>query len=1055
MKQPKNILSQFDFENHTISLDDDNLSKPQYDFIRNEVKEKININSIYFSGDYASVYFKTISSFSPENLKEICLLHKSIWNQRKVPLLFVSTPTEVRIYNCFEEPINPEEEIEKLNNLEIEKYSEKDTQEHLNKLVPIFGRVAIDSGKFWKEQKIAEKFNPKKRVDTVLINNLKATKEKIRKRKIDDYIIHDILIRSLFILYLEDIGASDANLYDKFKVGAKSYFDLLTEKSAAYDFFEFLNEKFNGNLFPVTEIEKKKITGKELHLISACYWGEDVNRDQLTFWKKFDFSIIPIELISEIYEIFLNKTDKQKSKSGEYYTPHSLVDFILNEKLPWADEENKNYDLKILDIACGSGIFLVESYRRLVDRWRFSNQRKPGIDNLRKILLNSIYGFEINPEAIKVASFSLYLALISYLEPKTIWRRKDVKFPYIIFDPQNGNKNQQGYNLYLQSSLSNTIEKQPKFDLVIGNPPFKSAKTGSIEPEARQYCKERGFAQEMVLPFLDRASYFCNDDGKAAIISTSKILFNKSGGYKKFRQFLLQKNYVEAVFNFSALRKARKGQGKSIFAHAVGPACVLFYRKNEPKQKRKTVTYVCPKPTVRDQFSDDLILDSLDFYYLPRYECEKPDSVIWKTAMWGTENDFQLIQTLSNMKPLNHYLTEKNGWYKGEGFQFLYKKEKKHWSDNELSEMKVLEAKNVQRYFTPKNLVDINNSLSKKNIPFYLKLFDNNDLTKLPRINIFRMIGKKETYFAPHLLLKRGQSQKQLCASFLEYDCSFKHAIYGLSFKKKGLSAKEKQTKNNLLKSMTAYFNSKFTSYYLFLSAISWGVEREEVNPNEMLSLPALPFEISYKQINELAEKVNEISAELKKDIFRNDEKISKIENEIDEIIYKVLNLTKREQYLIEDIFNYGIDLFQEGANSAAYSPLSRNHKELKAYLRILCEDINEHFSISDTTVWASIPEMPSNIPMQLAAIHFTNEHKAGHIHTFSNSDEVNKIIHVIDKDSYRKHSASVYFRKVYRFYERDVLYIIKPNEKRFWSRSRAMQDSNSILLEIANIEKE
>lgn len=1053
MKKQSEILSYFDFDKYSVDINDKYISKSKYHFIRKEIKGKINIDSVYFSGEIPSVYFKTITSFNGDTLKKICLLHKTVWNQRKVPLLFVSTPTELRIYNCFEEPIDPDQNLEKISQLELEKYSVEDTQEHLEYLVSILGRVAIDSTEFWKDNLISQKLRPQKRVDAVLIKNLKETKNKLRKHEIPTNVIHDILIRSLFVFYLEDIGASDDKFYDQFKKGAKSYFDLLTDRKATYAFYKFLEKKFNGNLFPVKAIEKEKITNTELSLISACFRGDDISSGQLTFWKKFDFSVIPIELISEIYEIFLNKTDEEKSKQGEYYTPHSLVDFILNERLPWADSENKNYTLKILDIACGSGIFLVESYRRLVDRWHFANKRKPRLKDLRKILLDSIYGFEINPESIKVASFSLYLALVSYLNPKTIWRQKNIGFPFLIFEPENSNKKKQGYNLYRQSSLSNVIDKQPKFDLIVGNPPFKSAKTGSIEIEASEYCKGKGYAQEMVLPFLDRANYFCNEKGQVAILSTSKILFNKSGGYQKFRHFLFNENYVEAVFNFSALRRARKGQGKSIFADAVGPACVLFYMKNPPEKQKQKITYVCPKPTIRDQYSDELILDALDFYYLPRRECKKSDTIIWKTAMWGTENDFELIQTLSEKKKLSDYLTEKNGWYKGEGFQFLSKKERKHWLDDELSKMKVIEAKKVRRYFTPNVLININESLSKNNIPFYLSLLGLKDFRQLPPINIFRMIGKKETYYAPHLLIKRGQTEKQFCASFLDYDCCFKHSVYGVTFEEQRLSTNEKQFKVNILKVLTGYLNSKFASYYLFLSTISWGIEREEVSPNEMLYLPALPCELTNDQITELAEKVDEITEELKKDIFPDERKISSLEIEIDKIIYKALNLSQREQYLIEDVFNYSIDLFQEGENSKALLPVKHNGNELKAYLKIICEDINEHYEFSDTRVWASIWEMPSTVPMQLVGIHFTNDHKAGHIHTFQNSKELDNLIKIIDKYSYEKFSASVYFRKVVKYYKGDIIYIIKPNQKRFWSQSQAIQDSSTILVEIVNSE--
>jgi methylase of polypeptide subunit release factors len=1057
MKKQENILALFDFEEFKINLDDKNISKSKYHFLKNEIKGKINIDSIYFSGNYASVYFKTISSFSNENLKEVCRLHKSIWNQRKVPLLYISTPTELRIYNCFEEPIDPDKELNKINQIELEKYSTNDTKEHLNRLVSLLGRAAIDSVEFWKAKKIIQKFSPKKRVDNVLINNLKATKEELRKRKIDPNVIHDILTRSLFVLYLEDIGATNAEYYNQFKKGSKSYFHLLADLEATYKFFKHLDNKFNGNLFPVTDDEKKKINGAELQLIASCFWGNEVSSGQQTLWKKFDFSVIPIELLSEIYEIFLNNTDEEKSNTGEYYTPHSLVDLILNESLPWADKNNKRYDLKILDIACGSGIFLVESYRRLVDRWKYVHKIKPEFEDLIKILLNSIYGFEINPEAIKVASFSLYLTVISYLNPKTIWQKDEIKFPYLICEHDILNENMQGENLFRKSSLSNIIKHQPTFDLVLGNPPFKSAKTGSIEPEASEYCVQHGFAQEMVLPFLHRASQFCNETGKIAIISTSKILFNKSGGYKNFRQFLFNENYVEMVFNFSALRKPKKGQGKNIFAHAVGPACVLFYYKNKPQQQKPSITYVCPKPTERDMFSDDLVLDVLDFYYLPRQECQKPNTVIWKTAMWGTEKDFQLIQSLSEKKPLNQYLTEKNGWYKGVGLQFLTNNNVEPKSDSEIPKFNFVEAESIQKYYTTpgKSIIKtINEILTKKAEQFYCKYFSVSTIEELPKINIFRRLGTKEVNYAPHLLIKTGQSDKEFCASYIDYDCYFKHAIYGLSFKKDKIRKQEYQFKTDILKALSAIFNSKFASYYLFLSSISWGVEREQVQPNEMLSLPALPFEMPEKKVTELAQKVDEISAELA-NLFKDESKISAIENEIDEIIFKALNLTKREQYLIEDVLNYSLDLFQEGENSPAYFPVKQNNYELNAYLKILCEDINEHFKFSDTTVWASIWDMPATIPMRLVAIHSTNEHNAGHIHKLSNSVEINELIRTIDKYSYKEHSASVYFRKVVRYYKGDIIYIIKPNQKRFWSRSQAMQDSHSILLEIANLEYE
>ena len=1046
------ILNLFGFEGFIKKNDDENLSEEQSYYLKNEVLEKNHIDGTYFSGNYPSVYFKNITGFNRDSLNEICKIHKSIWNQRNVPFLYISSPTELRIYNCFEEPINPESEPNNLNSIEIARYSVNDTKKKLNKLIVILGKAAIDSGQVWKDEELIKNFNVSNRVDKKLLNNLRETKNKLQKRGVKADTIHNILMRSLFVLYLEDIKATDKKYYQQFKENAHSYFDILKDEKATYKLFLALEEKFNGDLFAITQSEINEVNREHLSIVSSCFWGNEVKTGQQTLWKIFDFSVIPIELLSEIYEIFLNKTDEEKSKKGEYYTPHSLVGIILNERLPWANEVNKEYDLKILDIACGSGIFLVESYRRLVDRWMYVNKKQPGFKDLENILVHSIFGFEVNPSSIKVASFSLYLALISHLDPKTIWQLKTTKFPNLIYDPKRKNTTRQGKNLFLQSSLSNIIKHQEKFDLIIGNPPFKSAKTGRIEFEASEYCKKHGFAQEMVLPFLHRASEFCNENGKVAIVSTSKILFNKSGGYKKFRQFLFQDNYVEAVFNFSALRKTRKGQGKNIFSDAIGPACVLFYKKETPEQIQHTITYVCPKPTERDRFSDRLVLDELDFFYLPRHECEKPNTTIWKIGMWGTENDFYLINKFIKGKSLTDYLTEKDGWYKGGGLKFLTPTKDRQYQNKDIHTIPIVEAKYITRYYTNKaNMKSLNQTLTEKNLLFYLNFYNVSTPKELPNIALFRHQGLIQSYYSPHILIKEGLSKKRFCASFLNYDCCFKHTITGISFKKENLTYEELQDKTKKLKALTAFLNSKFASYFLFLTSISWGIERERVTTKDLLELPGLPFEIPAEKINELAQKVDEISEELAKD-FPNKAITQKIENEIDTIIYQTLKLTERERYLIEDVLNYNLDLFLEGKNSPAYYPVNKNNDELKTYLKILCADINEHFELSGTTVWASIQKMPATNPMRLIAIHFTNEHKAGYIKALRNNSDVNDLIRKIDEYSYEKHSASVYFRKVVKYYDGDIIYITKPNQKRFWSRSLAMQDAKNIIIDILNM---
>src|SRR5689334_9406559 len=64
--------------------------------------EILDVDEIYFTGEYPLIYFKTLSDLNPQKIK---LLQKNIWNQSRIPLMFVITPTEIGIYDCYKEPL--------------------------------------------------------------------------------------------------------------------------------------------------------------------------------------------------------------------------------------------------------------------------------------------------------------------------------------------------------------------------------------------------------------------------------------------------------------------------------------------------------------------------------------------------------------------------------------------------------------------------------------------------------------------------------------------------------------------------------------------------------------------------------------------------------------------------------------------------------------------------------------------------------------------------------------------------------------------------------------
>ncbi|TRX59217.1 N-6 DNA methylase [Fulvivirga sp. M361] len=1014
-----NSITDFlDFNHGVVNINDthDNLS-PYSQHLVKEIREKdFGIDLVYFSGEFPSIYFKEVQSFQEPILVEIRETHRKIWNQGKVPFLYVNSPNEIRIYNCYYEPINPNN-----NNAHIDDAllfnATKSNLKDLEELRNVFGKVSIETGQFWKKNKYAKKLTNQSRINQVLIENLKHTRKVLHKEYGIDYsIIHDLLLRSLFLLYLEDRGATNDEFYQNILPESIGYYDILEKDiSATYRLFAVLESSFNGNLCPVTQDELDLINLAHLQTIRECFWDKiELHGQQKLFdWKTFDFKYIPIELISEIYEDFLLKEEgeDQKAKDGAYYTPHTLVDFILNKVLPWGSTNKKanNYNIKVLDPTCGSGIFLVEAFKRLVDRWKQNNpSEKISFEILIELVRNNIFGIELNKEAIKVAAFSLYLAMLDNLEPKTLWKEK--AFPYLIYDPKNEDDSTQGHNLFRMSSLGNGPFEEIKFDLIVGNPPFKE---GKLDKETKDYNDQRNYPQEMVVAFLDRVSYLC-PNGKIALVAAVKpVLFNTLSTYQNFRQFLFNENYVEEIYNFSILRKTSRKYGGNLFASAVGPACVIFYQKHKPKDYSDLLLYCAPKTAIKNSIIDGIAIDQTDIKYLPRIECNKPNTKIWKTAMWGTDRDFRFINLLDKHKSIGDILIEKenHGWNMGVGFETSHPADK---PDSEISQVPHIHASRIERYFTPES--------STTNID----------------IKLFRRRGAKRAYLAPHVLIKKGQSKKRFCASYLDYDCSYRDAVYGIN------------GESHLLKLLTAFLNSSLASYYLFLTSSSWGVEREKIMSNEWMKLPAFVFDFNESWQKKIIEKFDEIVNSKKNEFLGVDEHILIIEKEIDKLIFKASEFDKEQIALIENVLSSSLDLFNKGENSEARKTCTKHgHKQ---YAEIICGEINNLLKqSSNLRGWATIYNIPLRTPLNLVSIHLNSKEAPNSVKNEFSEAKIEELLAQIEKYTYDQFSESLYYRKTVRYYKGDTIYIIKPNERRFWSKSLALSDADEIILEVSN----
>lgn len=993
----------------------------------------LGVDKVYFSGDYPAIVFKEITHFDDASLKMVAKIQHLTWNYRKVMFLFVVSTTEIRIYNCSKKPFNYENTdlvlADELTEYEVVK-SDFENLRTLKTIKELFSRVAVDSGTLWvTDNTLKNKISLQERIDKYLVNSLLDAARELKLLNLSEDIIHSLLMRSIFIMYLEDKGAAkETNLYKKILQSANSYLDILDNKLATYEIFKKVEEHFNGNVFPLAKGEERMVNGRHLSLIKKCLFDGDLSGTPKLFeqWRLFRFDIIQIELLSEIYEHFLEEfKEKTKEEGGQYYTPPALVELILNEKLKANTEIN--WEFKVLDPACGSGIFLVESFKRLVKRWKNAHpDQQVKFSDLRNILESNIFGIEYDRLAIRVTAFSLYLTLLEFLNPRTLWIDKRYRFPYLIADPTDKTLEKQGKNLVRQDSIGQVAANAfGEIDLLVGNPPF-GAKINL--PSIKKYCIDYNFGQDMVIPFLHKAVSF-SPNGSIALIFNTKVLTNSEGTFRNFRQWLFNQTFVEKIYNFSIYRKTPKTFGGQLFSSAVGPVSILFYQKENKQAVSPTVEYWAPKSYIKTNLIEGIVIDATDIKFLPREECRKPDSNIWKIAMWGTLEDYNLIRKLQEQDTLADFVDTKK-LTKGLGLQFLNNSTETSLHDTDIPKLPYIKAENISRFYSGKDsfckLVD---DITASSVSSYKKLYKMGIAKPLKTISHFRRLGQKEVYNGPHLLIKKGLSDKKLCASYIDQDCSFNSKVLGINGGSK-----------TILKSLAAILNSSLATYYLFLISSSIGIEREEIQTREIYGLPILYDEIIFK---ELASAMDSVKERITKN-YPMQIDISDLEKNINKLVFDLFSLNTKERILVEDFMSISVSLLFDGHKSTAVKTITL--QENKSYASAIGEELSRYLSNDKSFVNISVFNIQRNIPLNIVKISFDKTKKT--LSVFDNQ-QYDTYLNEINKYSISHLTKNIYIQKQLRYYDENNIYIIKPNQKRFWSRSIALNDSRELINEI------
>ncbi len=371
------------------------------------------------------LYDYTDKDFNSENELQLTEIQKKIWSSGESPLACFFYKTEIKILNC---TTHISDEYKPAYLIESLKISGKAHQLYNEQFA-----IKIKSGTFWEEED-KNKFQFSKNSSyNKLIENIRFIVSILKEnyKELDDNFINKIIVQSILIKYLEERIDTAGNelLSDKyFKQfdNSRTFIEVLA-KGKFVDLLNSLNNPktgFNGNIFQWTKTEQDKLNKIDLSLLGDLLDTKKASleskQQELNFpnWRYFEFKYIPVELISRLYEEFLGSNKKEK---GLYYTPAHLTKLLVDESLPLTKYDKINIKTyKVLDPACGSGIFLVTVFKRLVQIWRLQNDMKhPNLEVLKNILRN-IYGIDKEEQAVELASFSLSLAICNELQPLEI-----------------------------------------------------------------------------------------------------------------------------------------------------------------------------------------------------------------------------------------------------------------------------------------------------------------------------------------------------------------------------------------------------------------------------------------------------------------------------------------------------------------------------------------------------------------------------------------------------------------------------------------------------------
>ena len=922
-----------------------------------------------------NVYFKFAES--PPAPEVVGTWQREVWNEGSVPLLWIVEPSQTKLYNGFAMPqISRRPVRSRLGTYRHETaatLAPPSSHHHdLSDLNSRAGRLSMETGRFWHEER---RVNRKHAVDTKLLRDIALLETDLRGDGLSTECAQGLIGRSIFAQYLVD-----RDIITKQKLGREYHTDslpgVLEKRSDAERLFRWLSDRFNGDMFPSAGVVPAI---EHLKHVAAFLRGEVTGQGSLF---PYQFDLIPVELISAIYEQFVHSVDGCETNpqaDGVYYTPLAAVSLILDQVM-----EGISGHETVLDITCGSGVFLVEALRRLV-RAR-AGSGKPTRKIIREVLYRQIFGVDISSAAIQVAAFSLYLAALE-LDPAPRQARS-VKFnplvdkTLLVGDAHDIDSTPAG------RAALRTAKGRRRFDLIVGNPPFTEGRDrgNAVRPDSPQPRADRS------LIFAQRARDFSHEETRFGLILRATPFFSRGTG-QDAAQDLVQSVSPVTIVNLSSC-------SSWLFRRANVPVVVVAARcRSQQSARQMTLVQASWSPAGRAGHQFDITGGDVSKLNLASW---KRNADLFKAAFLGTYNDLLLLDRLRT----DHQMLESHLGGIGSSFREGLKL-------GTTGSAKAVDLRGLPYWQSE----DIR--------PFHLRPdveSFTHPLAERPR--------KREIYKAPLLVVREFmdpmEGRPRVLAAVSDRDGVFTNSYYGAALP---------NGQDDVGHLLAAILSSALASWYFLMSGSTFGLWARRILLEDLVAMPV-------PKINDaLQSSAGTRLVAIAKELAVAGQEVGDW-NELDETVDDLYGLSESERLVVRDGHYRASWQWKDGWESAAQAV---EREELERYANTFMGTVNPWLVASGRRARAEVLRPLAAAPLGVVRFAFDGEATSSVEHR-QWQGTLPELLSRVDEHARPSVPDLLSEQKVLCVPSGGGVLIVKPAARRHWLQSVALMDARRVL---------